>query len=340
MKISIKKFNLKKIAIITTGVVLLLAAGYGFMRYQALYPSTDDAYVQANIVNIAAQVTGPVSHIAVTNHQFVSAGQPLFDIDPTPFQLAVNKAQAQLALATQQEHTEEDAVHTARANVALRAAQFFKAERYLHRALPLVKNGSLTKNEGDVAISQYNGAKATLAAAKSDLHRAQQHLGTPGERNAEIQQAKAQLARAQLDLQHTHITAPDSGYLTNFNLRQGAMIAANQPLFVLVENQQWWVNANFKETALRRIRPGQTATVILDMYPHHKFKGVVASISPGSGAVFSLLPPENATGNWVKVTQRFPVRVWIINPDPHFPLRVGASSKVTIDTTTQPTSHS
>jgi membrane fusion protein (multidrug efflux system) len=144
--------------------------------------------------------------------------------------------------------------------------------------------------------------------------------------------AQAQLATAQVNLLYTQIYAPNEGYVTNFVLRKGQIIQAGSPQFAIVENQDWWINANFKETDLGRIKLGNKVSIKVDIYPDIKFNGIVQGVSRGSGAVFSLLPPENATGNWVKVTQRFPVRVNFINPDPKYPLRMGASCEVTINT--------
>lgn len=144
--------------------------------------------------------------------------------------------------------------------------------------------------------------------------------------------AKSNLDKAQLDLQYSVIKAPEDGYITKLDLSPGATVSAYQPLFYLISTKRWWVEANFKETDIGRIKPGQKATIIVDIYPQHVFHGIVVDVSRGSGASFSLLPPENATGNWVKVTERFPVRVNITDVDPKFPLRVGASSLVTIDT--------
>lgn len=144
--------------------------------------------------------------------------------------------------------------------------------------------------------------------------------------------AKTALAKAELDLSYTRVVAPKNGKIANLTLRQGSMVEAGAPLFALVETDEWWVKANFKETELARIHRGQPASIELDMYPGHSFHGEVQSINPASGTAFSLLPPENATGNWVKVTQRFPVKVMIKNPDAAHPLRVGASSQVVIDT--------
>jgi membrane fusion protein (multidrug efflux system) len=268
-------------------IFLMASLFYGYAKYNDFFPSTDDAYLQANIVNIAAQVTGPVKDIFVEDHQFVKAGQLLFTIDPKPFEIALEQSKANLAetqalLDTQSKDTS--------------------------RILELVTKGQMTKMEGDDAEGKLTQLTASLKVAQSELN------------------------TAELNLQYTNILAPSNGYITNFTLRKGEMVQATSPLFALVENDHWWVNANFKETDLERIKIGQSAKIIFDMYPSITFKGKVQGISAGSGATFAVLPPENATGNWVKVTQRFPVRIDIINPDSKYPLRMGASCEATVNT--------
>ena len=150
----------------------------------------------------------------------------------------------------------------------------------------------------------------------------------------QLRAASAALDKASHERVRTHVTAPASGWVSHVNLRPGSVVQAGTPVLALVEDGNWWVDANFKETDLGRIKPGQQATIALDMYPGLTIDGIVESISPGSGATFSVLPPENATGNWVKVTQRFPVRVHITSaPNPDKPLRLGASATVKVDTT-------
>jgi len=280
----------KQIYVSLSVMLFILLILYGYTKYTDIFPSTDDAYVQANTVNIAPQVSGPVKSIYAYDHQFVSRGQLLFEIDPNPFEIAVEKAQAnfkqtQAELSTQQKDTA--------------------------RTLSLVKQGQAPKSEGDDAQGKLDQLTAALKVAKSTLD------------------------GAQLDLEHTHIYAPADGNLTNFVLRVGQVVQSGAYLFALVENKQFWVDANFKETDLNRVKPGQSAKIKIDMHPDVIFQGIVQGISAGSGAIFSVLPPENATGNWVKVTQRFPVRVNIINPDPKYPLRAGSSCEVTIDTREQ-----
>jgi membrane fusion protein, multidrug efflux system len=280
----------KKITLWTSiGIVSGILIYCGF-NYLGRHPSTDDAYVQANTINVAAQVTGPVANVFVNDHQTVLKDQLLFTIDPRPFQIAVDKADA--ALAAQQ-------------------AALLLAEQNANRTLGLVAIGQEPKASGDQAKSQLDSAKAELMADQ------------------------AQLDQAKLDLQHTQITAPRTGIVTQFLLRPGNNVVADNTLFMRVEQDHFWVDANFKETQVAHIKPGQPVNIVLDMFPKHIFHGVVDAVSSASGSVFSLLPPENASGNWVKVTQRFPVKILIQNPDANFPLRAGATATATIDTTTR-----
>jgi membrane fusion protein (multidrug efflux system) len=142
--------------------------------------------------------------------------------------------------------------------------------------------------------------------------------------------AQAQLAKARLDLEHAVMHAPEDGWITRFDLTPGTVVTPGNPLFAIVVAGSFWVDANFKETELRGVRPGLPATVVVDMYPDHVFHGRVESLAGGTGAAFSLLPAQNANGNWVKVAQRVPVRVSVDDPDPAYPLRVGATATVTV----------
>lgn len=257
----------------------------GIQIYNHYYTSTEDAYINAHVVQIAPRVTGKVSHLSVVNNQYVQKDQPLFDLDPAPYQAAVDSAQAQVAIAE---------------------AQLAKASIEAKRTVPLVRQKYLSPQDGDNTI-------ASLKTATGNL-----------------EYAKAGLTQAELNLAYTNLKAPVSGWITNLTLRTGDVVSANQPLFALISDEEFWADANFKETEMEHIKPGQLATIITDLYPNHPFQGSVESISGGAGAAFSLLPPQNATGNWVKVTQRIPVRVRIINPDKNFPLRIGISATVTV----------
>lgn len=326
------KWLLALILLIGLGV-----GGYFYWMHRQNYASTDDAYVHAHIIQISAQVTGPVKQVHVQNQQAVKQGDPLFDIDPRPFRIALQKVQAQLDETQEEIKAAEAAVNAAESLVKARQAQLDDANQHADRVLALFAKGDLPASQADQARAARSTARADLAAAQADLEQAKRQRGEPGANNARLRIAQANVAQAQLDLEHTHITAPATGIVGNLTLRAGSIVQKDQPLFALVATDTWWVDANFKETDLVNIQPGQSATIHVDIYGSHDFHGVVESISPASGTAFSLLPPENATGNWVKVTQRFPVRVRITDPpDPDYPLRVGASSEVTVAITTSP----
>lgn len=259
---------------------------FGLWLYGHYYVSTDNAYVNANVVQIASRVSGKINKLYVLNNQYVLKDQPLFDIDPEPFQIAVDSAKAQVEIAE---------------------AKLAKASVTAKRTSTLVKDKYVSSQENDNVIASFKTAIA------------------------ELQYAKANLTQASLNLDYTKVTAPVSGWVTNLTLRVGDIAATNQLLFALISDEEFWVDANFKETEMAAINQGQKATIVTDLYPNHTFYGVVESISGGSGAAFSLLPPQNATGNWVKVTQRIPVRIHILNPDPEHQLRIGISATVTVN---------
>ena len=254
-------------------LIIILVVIFWYSKRAKEYPTTDDTYVQAHIINIAPQVSGSITKIFVKDHALVKHGQSLFNIDNKPYEYTVEKATAQLELSKEQGR----------------------------RIFPLIKSGKIAPAEGDQIT-------------------------------AHIQQASAELKQAQYNLKHTTITAPADGRIADFKIRVGDTVSKGINLFAIVEQQDFWVNANFKETQLQRIKVGQTAKIKVDMYPRHIFKGIVQSVSPGSGTIFSLLPPENATGNWVKITQRIPVKIDMITPDPRYPLRAGSSAKAIVDT--------
>ncbi len=325
-----RRFTIWSVVVIVA--VALAVGGYFYYRHSERYPSTDDAYVKANVVHVAAQVSGRTSQVPVDDQQMVKKGQLLFKIDPRPFRIALAQAQAQLALARQTVSADQAAVSAAKANVESAQATLHNAVLHYRRMRSLRSHNSVSQSALDNARAALDTARAKVGLAKARLHEARMQLGQSGNGNARVQKAEAAVHQAKLNLSYTTVTAPCSGQLSNVTLQNGDMIQAGHQLFALVCSNRFWVYANFKETDLGRIRPGQKATIKVDMYPNHTFHGVVQSINPASGAAFSLLPPENATGNWVKVTQRVPVRVLVTNASPNYPLRVQTSTDVTIDT--------
>ena len=322
----------RRVKWIAAAIVLLVAivAGFMYWRNASRYASTDDAYVNAHQVEINALVAGTVSAVHVVDQQKVKEGDALFDIDPANYQIALSRAQAQLALARQQAGQESAGVSQAEAVLAQRRAEAANARSNWSRNQQLMKSGFLSPQGGEQARTAVITADAAVKAAEASVTQARAALGNAGDENANVQAALAAVKAAELDLSRTHVVAPVSGTIANLSLRPGNAVQASQPLFVLIADNEYWIDANFKETQLKDIRPGQKAEIHSDVYPDRTFHGTVQSLSGGSGAAFSLLPPQNATGNWVKVTQRVPVRVKVDDPDPQRPLRIGTTATVKV----------
>lgn len=323
---------LRRAPVIAVILAVVVGAGGYFFHYKQRHPSTADSYVGMHVADIAAQVSGPVKSVDVRSHQTVTKGTLLFSIDPAPFKLAVQQAEAQLQQTREKLSAADAQVAAAQGKVDAARATLDEVQRHSSRIRKLMVDGTASKDEGDAAERALKVARDALATAEADLAAVIATRGLHGETNAAVKAAEATLNQSRLDLQHTRIVAPADGILGEVDLRPGSYVSAGRPLFALVETGEVWVDANFKETDLVRIRPGQAARVTVDLQPGKSYKGKVVSLSPASGTAFSLLPPENATGNWVKVTQRFPIRIRILDPEPG--LRVGASSEVTVDTTT------
>jgi membrane fusion protein, multidrug efflux system len=324
---------------IALGVLLAVTIGgvLIYWHYAAIYPSTDNAYTGANIVRVASQVSGPVIRVYVNNDDRVASGDPLFDIDPTLYDAGLRNARAQFDAAANAAGTAGDALKTAAQKLEDKRAALEDAIGKFREAKDAQKQGNAPSDQLTAALKGWHDALQAFNDAQSEFAKAQDAKLTVTTPTTQLRGAAAQLDKATHDRVQTHVTAPGDGWVSNVSVRAGSVVQAGTPALALVEDGNWWVDANFKETDLGRIRSGQKATIKIDMYPGVKFDGVVESISPGSGATFSVLPPENATGNWVKVTQRFPVRIKITTPpDPNRPLRAGASATVTIDTTSTP----
>ena len=324
---------------IALGVLLAVTIGgvLIYWHYAAIYPSTDNAYTGANIVRVASQVSGPVTRVYVNNDDRVASGDPLFDIDPTLYDAGLRNARAQFDAAANAAGTAGDALKTAAQKLEDKRAALEDAIGKFREAKDAQKQGNAPSDQLTAALKGWHDALQAFNDAQSEFAKAQDAKLTVTTPTTQLRGAAAQLDKATHDRVQTHVTAPGDGWVSNVSVRAGSVVQASTPALALVEDGNWWVDANFKETDLGRIRSGQKATIKIDMYPGVKFDGVVESISPGSGATFSVLPPENATGNWVKVTQRFPVRIKITTPpDSNRPLRAGASATVTIDTTSTP----
>jgi membrane fusion protein, multidrug efflux system len=301
------------------------------------YQTTDDAYVEAAQMLISSNIAGRVSEIDVRDNALVKKGAVLFRIDDAPFRIAVQEAQARLGSARL-------SVEALQATYRQRQAELTGAEdtlAYQQREYAR-QNGLLAS--GISSQVQVNQLRHALDSARQARNSAREELGAVaaslgGDANISIEshpavlQARAALDRAQLNLSYTLIRAPDDGIVAKVEqLQVGNYINASIALFALISTRDVWVEANFKESQLTFMHPGQAATVKIDSYPGELFHARITSLSPGTGAAFSMLPPENATGNWVKVVQRLPVRLAVTDAPRTLPLRAGLSADVSVDT--------
>lgn len=322
--------------LLLVGIGLGIGVGlYFYWQYTDAHPASDDSYLQAGILAIAPQVGGAVATVNVVENQKVQRGDILFTIDTVALQAAQQAATAQLDQAKQQEIASAANIIAATAQLVSATAAQTEAQRDFDRQAPLAKAGTISSATMDQARSALDAADAGVQSAKAAIDVARAQHGGDGKLNAGVRAAEANLTLANTNLAYATVMAPTSGWVSNIDLRVGQILAAGQSQFSIVADDGWWIEANFKETDLTRIRPGMPATISVDMYPSVTLNGTVGSIGAGSGASFSLLPAQNATGNWVKVTQRFPVRIDLSDApsDPALQLRVGASTTVTIDTT-------
>lgn len=316
-------------------IAATVGGAFAYWHYSELYPTTENAYTGSNIVRVASEVSGPVIHVYVQTDEKVKAGDPLFDIDPTLYDAALRNMRAQFDAAAAAAGTAGDDLKAAATKLEDKRTAFEDAIKTYREAKDAQKPDQPPAEQLTAAEKAWQDAVRAYQDAEGEFTKAQDKPLTVTTPTVQLRAAAAGLDKATHDRVKTHVTAPADGLVSNVTLRPGATVQAGAPLFAIIEANPWWVDANFKESDLARIKVGQKATIRLDMYPDVTFDGVVDSISAGSGATFSVLPAENATGNWVKVTQRFPVRIRITNPpaESDKPLRVGASASVTIDTT-------
>jgi membrane fusion protein, multidrug efflux system len=317
-------------------IVVLLGAAYWYLT-GGRYVSTDDAYVQAARVQVSTDVSGRVVAIDVKDNEKVNTGQMLFRLDPRPFQIAVDEAKAQLATVRYQIHALKATYHQKRADARAAEATVDYQQHEFERQQRLLASGTASQQQFDQARQAYETGSAQLASKQQDVAVALANIGgdpdIPLEQHPMVQHAQAALDRAALNLSYTEIRAPENGIVTKVDqLQVGNYVTASTPLFSLMSTDRVWVEANFKETELAHMRSGQQATVEVDTYPDVTFSAKVESLSPGTGLTFALLPAENATGNWVKVVQRLPVRLHLERLDPNAPLHAGLSVTVEVDT--------
>jgi membrane fusion protein, multidrug efflux system len=330
-----KTRGLARLALILSVPLLLIIGGVAYYIANDHYVSTDNAYVQQDKVSISAEVGGRIVEVAVHENQIVNAGDLLFRIDPEPYRIAIEQADASIAAAqvrvtaleTEYQTTGVD-IDSAREDVA-----FFEKE--YQRQSALMQDGFTTRARLQAAEHALSDARSKVATAQAEATKARAALATgaaaPGI-NPAVKAGQAQRDAALLNLSRTEVRAPVAGVVSQADrLQVGQMMVQGLPGVTIVASNKSWIEANFKETDLAHMRVGQPAEITFDAYPDMKIRGKVSSIGAGTGSEFSVLPAQNANGNWVKVTQRVPVRISITDK-PKRNMIAGLSAHVRIDT--------
>jgi membrane fusion protein (multidrug efflux system) len=320
--------------VLLLSVPLLIAAiGLYVWLGSGRYVSTDNAYVQQDKVSVAAEITGTIAEVAVRENQRVRKGDLLFRIDPRPYRIALEQAEAQIADATVQVSKLQAETLGTGEDVAASQSNLEFAQRAFARQDELLKRGFTTRARYDEAQHAVQEARDRLASSRANVQIKRSALASgPLAEQPAYAAAVAARDKALLDLKRTEVRAPIDGYVTQTErLQEGNAVVTGLPMVTIVRSGNTWVEANYKETQLTRMAPGQPAEIHLDAYPSAKITGHVLSIGRGTGSEFSVLPAQNANGNWVKVTQRVPVRI-AIDDNPGRPLLAGLSAKVKVDT--------
>jgi membrane fusion protein (multidrug efflux system) len=336
------KSVLRKILLVVVVIAMLAAIipGYHYYQYFESHVSTDDAYVDGSVALISARIPGTVARLFVMENWRVNAGDPLLALDPRDYKVRLDQAQAQLERARQSVDQNIAQLEAAQAGADLADSQLNQAKIDYQRARELRKEGVVSREFYDQADTAMRVAVADKALAEHQIQQARAALGSEGAGGTDhttydrpiVEQAQAALEGARLDLSYTVLRAPLTGIITRKSVHVGNRIQPGEPLMALVPTDRLYITANFKETQLTNVRVGQPADIEADIYPGFVYKAHVDSISVGTGAAFALLPPENATGNWVKVVQRVPVKIVLNQPaPPDKPLRMGLSVEVTVD---------
>ncbi|HEX4387787.1 MAG TPA: efflux RND transporter periplasmic adaptor subunit [Steroidobacteraceae bacterium] len=321
---------------IASGIFLLVGLGYTLYWAQVLryHQTTDDAYVGGNVVQITPQISGTVVAIGADDTQFVKAGQPLVRLDEADAKVALEQAEAQLARTVRDVRNLFATSSQLQATVQVRESDLAAARSDLTRRLQLGASGAVSGEELQHARDSVTAAQANLLAAQQQLAGNRARVdGTTLADHPQVRDAAAAVRNAYLTLARTQLPAPVSGFVARRNVQLGQRVAPGAPLMAVVPLDQVWVDANFKEPQLAHMRVGQPVTLTADLYGTKvRYHGLVAGFGAGTGAAFALLPAQNATGNWIKIVQRVPVRIALnVQEIAAHPLQIGLSMKAEVD---------
>ncbi len=319
------------------GVPLVVLIGIlGFWLTVRPRVTTENAYVKADIVHIAPEISGRVVAVAVRDHATVAKGDTLVTLDHQPYSLALAKAEAELDQARVQVETLRGMWQEAQMELKEAESKTAFADQQLSRQKQLAARGVAAPTKLEEVESNALAARDRIQVLRQKVARTLAALGgdpaLPADRHGLVREKQAARDRAAYDLAQTTIRAPVGGVAASVKVQAGEQVKAATPIFAIVAEQRPWVEANFKETDLTDVRPGQRAEVVLDFYPNIVWQAEVESVSPATGAEFAILPPQNASGNWVKIVQRLPVRLRLLPRSDEPVLRAGMTAHVAIDT--------
>lgn len=331
-----KSRRLLRMGLLVVVPLIAVAVAVTYWLHSARYVSTENAYVKTDIAKLAAEVSGRAIAVNAHAHLKVKQGDILVTIDPRPFEIAVEHARAELDAARRDIATLGATLKEARSELAEAQDRASYFRKRFERQIELARQGITAATRRDELENDANAADDRVTMARQKIQRVIASLGGDGDRDIDVhplvRSKMAALEQAELDLEHTNVRAPADGTVVSVPVLPGEQITAATPLFAIVTDTPPWVDANFKETELTHVRVGQKAKVVLDIYPDYTWDAEVQSISPATGAEFAILPPQNASGNWVKVVQRLPVRLKLINTPDAPTFRAGTTATATIDT--------